>query len=67
MSQNHNEYGCTVCRHKANCEPNAFGICKDFLHEAHHVHFTPDQVKRMSRREVRENYNDIMESMKEWG
>ena len=67
MMDKHNEYGCTVCRHKAKCEPNAFGICKDFQHEADTVYFSPDQVRRMSRQEVRENYKDIMRSMEEWG
>ena len=29
-------------------------------------HFTPEDVRKMSRTEVRENYTAIMDSMKEW-
>ena len=24
------EYGCVVCKHRASCKPNPFGICKNF-------------------------------------
>lgn len=30
-------------------------------------YFTAEQVRNMSQKEVRENYSDIMKSMKKWG
>jgi hypothetical protein len=30
-------------------------------------YFTADEVRNMSNKEVKENYQDIMKSMKKWG
>lgn len=34
--------------------------------ETDFTYFTPEQVRKMSHKEVRENYSDIMKSMKKW-
>lgn len=26
-------YGCVICKHLATCEPNPFGICKEYEEE----------------------------------
>lgn len=41
-------------------------IFKGATEETNQKHFTPEDVRRMSREEVRKNYKAIMDSMKEW-
>ena len=33
MNENKQNYGCVICKYAASCEPNPFGICKDFEEE----------------------------------
>ena len=61
------EYGCEVCKHRSKCEPTPFGICRDFeREETPKKHFTPEEVRKMSQSEVRDNYEAILQSMKTW-
>jgi hypothetical protein len=43
-------------------------VCDEFTPtETDFKYFTADQVRNMSGKEVKENYSDIMKSMKKWG
>lgn len=33
MNETKIKYGCEVCKHLVVCEPNPFGICKDYEEE----------------------------------
>lgn len=43
-------------------------VCDEFSPtETDFKYFTAEQVRNMSQKEVKENYSDIMKSMKKWG
>ena len=47
-------------------EARAAACCVGVTHKAQDNYFSPAQVRAMSRREVRENYDRIFESMRHW-
>lgn len=53
-------------RIKEQNEKNAFRSAGHIGNSAAGEYFTPDEVKKMSRSEVRANYSKIVESMKKW-
>lgn len=69
---------CENCAKKSNCKlqnkvnfselmPKMI-VCDEFTPtENDFEYFTADQVRKMSQKEVKENYKDIMKSMKKWG
>lgn len=71
---------CHNCFHKDVCSDTVlrmtvleYGNCNSFLDKSkvtikqdEEPYFTPEQVRKMSREEVRKNYYYILESMKNW-
>jgi hypothetical protein len=59
-------YCCEVCVYYTSCEPNPFGVCSKFEEKEKEKHFSPEDVRRMTAKEVLDNFTAIMSSMKMW-